>query len=82
MTNERLKELTDIMTDIMNLKQYLDDLENGCYDYFELRGRYAGDRNSDLILSFSKSEEIGLKEEIIKFLKEKLTRLEKEFEEA
>lgn len=96
MTNERLEELNVIKEQIADLKEYIDTLNGINYDYFELNGRYKGDRNADFIFSFNNMEKHdlhpltditplacdGLQEVIISFLKEKLARLEKEFEEA
>ena len=96
MTNERLEELNGIKEQIVDLNEYIDTLSGINYDYFELNGRYKGDRNADFIFSFNNREKHtlhpltditplvcdGLQEVIVSFLKEKLARLEKEFEEA
>ena len=96
MTNERLEELNDIKEQIVDLKEYIDTLSDINYDYFELNGRYKGDANVDFILSFNNMKPNalnplakehplvcdGLQEVIVSFLKEKLAKLEKEFEEA
>lgn len=96
MTNERLEELNGIKEQIADLKEYIDTLSGINYDFFELNGRYKGDRNADFIFSFNNREKHvlqpftditplvcdGLQEVIVSFLKRKLTRLEKEFEEA
>jgi hypothetical protein len=96
MTIERLEELNDIKEQIVDLKEYIDTLSGINYDYFEVNGRYKGDRNADFIFSFNNMEKHalhpltditplvcdGLQEVIISFLKEKLAKLEKEFEEA
>lgn len=96
MTNKRLEELNDIKEQIVDLKGYIDTLSGIDYDYFELNGRYKGDANADFIFSFNNREKHdlhpltditplvcdGLQEVIISFLKEKLAKLEKEFEEA
>lgn len=66
MTNKRLEELNNLKQQIADLKEHIDSMGLN-YDYFELNGRYKGDANVDFILSF---------------LKEKLAKLEKEFEEA
>lgn len=95
MTIERLEELDGINQQIEDLKEYIDSI-NSDYGYFELNGRYEGDANADFILAFNNMERHslhpltnyhplvcdGLKEVIISFLKEKLARLEKMFEEA
>ena len=96
MTNDRLEELNDIKEQIVDLKEYIDTLSGINYDYFELNGRYKGDRNADFIFSFNNMEKHalhpltdltplvcdGLQEVIVSFLEEKLAKLEKEFEEA
>lgn len=95
MTNKRLEELNGLKKQIEDLKEHIDSMGLN-YDYFELSGRYSGDENADFIFSFNNNEQHalnpltkshplvcdGLQEVIISFLKEKLTRLEKEFEEA
>ena len=96
MTNKRLEELNGLKKQIEDLKEHIVSMENLNYDYFELNGRYKGDANADFILTFNNMEQHdlnpltdfhplvcdGLEEVIISFLKEKLARLEKEFEEA
>lgn len=95
MTNKRLEELNNLKQQIANLKEHIDSMGLN-YDYFELSGRYSGDKNADFILTFNNMEKHdlhpltditplvcdGLQKVIISFLKEKLAKLEKEFEEA
>lgn len=96
MTNERLDELKSLKDEIDALKVYLDSFEGADFDYFEISGVYKNDTNRDYLCMFNNMEKHalhpltayerltcdGLQEVIIKFLKEKLSRLEKEFEEA
>lgn len=96
MTKERLEELKSIKDEIDALKEYLDHIEWADYDYFEISGVYKNDTNRDHLCMFNNMEKRalypltayerltcdGLQEAIIKFLKEKLAKLEKEFEEA
>lgn len=96
MTNEKLEELKSIKDEIDALKVYLDCIEGSDYDYFEISGVYKNDANMDHFCRFNNMEKHklhplaayerltcdGLQEAIISFLKEKLAKLEKEFEEA
>ena len=96
MTIERLEELKNIKDEIDALKVYLDCIEGSDYDYFEISGVYKNDTNRDHFCMFNNMEKRakypytayerltcdGLQEVIINFLKEKLAKLEKEFEEA
>lgn len=96
MTNERLDELKRIKDEIDTLKVYLSFIEGSDYDYFEISGVYKNDTNMEHFCRFNNMEKHelhplaayerltcdGLQEVIIKFLKEKLTKLEKEFEGA
>lgn len=96
MTIERLEELNGIKEQMADLKEYIDTLSGIDYDSFELNGRYKRDASADFIFSFNNMEKHalnplsdfhslvcdGLEDVIISFLKEKLAKLEKEFEEA
>ena len=86
MTDERLKELNVLHKAIEQVREDINAIENGPYGaqahHLNLCAVYQNDPATDYILTISEDSYPKLRDLILKFLKETLAELEKEFEEG